>query len=332
MTKDRRRLVASQSFSFLRAAAVAASIDDISWTCGTLATRYSGSDLWSFTWSSDGNQYTAWGDGGGTGGGGIWSWGIARIAGGPPTSFTPTDLAKGPSGTGQGKIGSIFALGSTLYVHFNTQSGSPPGQELRKSTDNGATLGGQIFAWDNPDILKFINHGQGNEYGDGYVYASQGGWNTTDPVYLMRVAEGSIETESAWLWWDGSGWDVRTNRSAIFTVVGGPFAALQTTITYLPPTGEYLLLHPTEADVGKFRMYLGPNPWGPWTLLANYTAGQLWPCDNFAASEMLPRHVPPKWIGSISGGEFDWWMIFSAADTANGWDSWNEVQGTFTVS
>ncbi len=40
----------------------------VEWDWSTFDKRAPGSDIWPITWADDGNQYTAWGDGGGFGG------------------------------------------------------------------------------------------------------------------------------------------------------------------------------------------------------------------------------------------------------------------------
>ena len=54
-------------------------IAGVSWACSSLVTGTAGSDLWPITWSDDGNQYAAWGDGNGFASA-RYGYGISRLA------------------------------------------------------------------------------------------------------------------------------------------------------------------------------------------------------------------------------------------------------------
>ena len=65
----------------------------VQWDWTTFDKRAPGSDIWPITWADDGNQYTAWGDGGGFGGDnrrGRVPLGVAQfpVIGIPPDSKT----------------------------------------------------------------------------------------------------------------------------------------------------------------------------------------------------------------------------------------------------
>ena len=85
----------------------------------------SGSDLFPFTWDSNEDMFTTWGDGPGFQGSAKASWGLARVGGTPPDSLTGDDRYECAVGSGDctGKCnGGIIALGTTLYVYKQEQS------------------------------------------------------------------------------------------------------------------------------------------------------------------------------------------------------------------
>src|SRR4051812_46437582 len=93
-----------------------------------------GGDLWPIASAADGTVYAAWGDGR-LGCPAYVSYGIAAITGGPSAKLNITDC--GPRGSGKGKIGSLLAVGSTLYGGLDPQHPPWPNSTLSiaRSTD-----------------------------------------------------------------------------------------------------------------------------------------------------------------------------------------------------
>src|SRR5947209_15471473 len=97
-----------------------------------------GGDLWPVASAAGGTVYTAWGDGV-VGCRTKVSYGVATIAGGPSADLRVIHC--GPAGSGNGKIGSLLAVGSTLYGGFDPQHPAWPNSTLSivRSTDGGRT-------------------------------------------------------------------------------------------------------------------------------------------------------------------------------------------------
>ena len=107
-----------------------------------------GSDNWPVTWSSDGNQYAVWGDGGGFGGtesDGRASLGVARIEG-DGDNYTGVNRFGGKSGacpstiTGKGH-GAPISIGGVLYLWITPGAGAQGYENftLHRSSDQGCT-------------------------------------------------------------------------------------------------------------------------------------------------------------------------------------------------
>ncbi len=104
-------------------------ITSVVFDSGSHDPRAPGSDNWPITWADDGNQYTAWGDGGGFGGtnsDGRVSLGVARVEG-PGDDYHGHNVWGGKDGdvaaTFGGKSYGILSVGGVLYMWVAPGSG-----------------------------------------------------------------------------------------------------------------------------------------------------------------------------------------------------------------
>ncbi len=197
----------------------------IEWHWETYTNAGIGSDLWPVTWGPDDNLYTAWGDGGGFGGGdhdGRVAMGFARIEGFPP-NWRGINVNGGknpehpPSFPKKGKTGGLICVHGALYALVNLQDGTWPdvNHALAWSTNLGATWerAGWVFA-KGPGNFRpsnFLNFGKDNggvpEYLGGYVYV-YGSYHGTasesqDWNCLARLPEDRLKDQTAYQYFQG---------------------------------------------------------------------------------------------------------------------------------
>jgi len=268
----------------------------------TLITGAVGSDLHPITWDLDGKQYGGFGDGTGFGGNGgtLVSYGFYSIENGP-VGATYTDLLMGPSGTGHGKPDSLLGVNSVMYVILNGQDGT---HALRKTTNHFTSLGSAIITWTDATWFASGFFQAGQNYGsapDGYVYIS--GKGST----LARVTPANIESSGSWEYFSGTP-SAPAWSSNVADAVAVPNMAMAA--VYDPPLGVWLQISGGPFDPQTYSW--APNPWGPWTTFATYTAGAF---PGLAPS--VSQAIAPKWF-SADGTEF--WMPFSGTGT---WDRFN---------
>jgi hypothetical protein len=307
-----------------------------------------GSDNWAITWADDDNQYAAWGDGGGFGGGnrtGRASLGVARIEG-------PADAYRGYNVWGgvdaerpadfTGKSYGIISIERALYLWRcgdGSRSTAYDFQHLYKSVDHGRTWtgAGWQFATEDgffcPTFLQF-----GRDYAgarDGYVYLyapnrKTDRWAIHKPgeIVLIRVAKERLLDRDAYEFFAGTGDDGRPlwkpnvrDRQPVFTdAVNG---VMLVSATYNPGLGRYLLIteHGGKAE-GNIGVYEAPEPWGPWsTVLFQRVFG----APHVQANTFF-WNFSNKWT-STDGLQFT--LLFTGRDDN---DSWNSVRGSFLVA
>src|SRR3954465_15388664 len=111
----------------------------IAWDATSYRSAAPGGDIWPVTSGPEGEVYTAWGDGPMPGCRAKVSYGTAVLTGG--AGANPVTLGCGPRGQGRGKIGSLLAVGGTLYAVANLQDRpwSKSSVALWASTDGGAS-------------------------------------------------------------------------------------------------------------------------------------------------------------------------------------------------
>ena len=127
----------------------------ISFDPASVVSKGNGSDQWHMAWSSDGNIYSAWGDGSGWDSSGNCFLGITRISGTAP-NYSGLDLfcQPRPSSTDIKPYG-LYSVGNTLYLFYCKKGGSPgcDAQTLGgKSTNSGSsfTLGAVVAGSGKP--------------------------------------------------------------------------------------------------------------------------------------------------------------------------------------
>ncbi|GEM_PF-417862 len=304
-----------------------------------------GSDNWAVTWSGDGNQYAAWGDGGGFGGSnslGRVSLGVARLEGGWP-DFRGVNVWGGyrsehPAQFG-GKSYGILAIGETLYMWVSPGSNTENYREARlaRSMDGGATWERAPWAFTRDEGLvlpTFAQFGPGYaDAWDGYVYvyfirlvdSSRLGIQQPGRIDLARVPLERLWDRSAYEFFggvDGSGtprWtgDLRA-REPVFQDAAG--VGWTVSVTYNRGLGRFLLATEHTASFrGNLGLYEAPTPWGPWRTVGYYT--------NWGGyGSVFFWNFSNRWT-SEDGRRFV--LIFTGT---GGNDSWNALQGVFQVA
>ncbi len=318
--------------------------------------RAPGSDNWPITWSDDGHQYAAWGDGGGFGGTnskGRVSLGVARIEG-PMDAYQGFNVWGGldPENKAQfeGKSYGILSLAGVLYMWWGPGSGTTSyGQtRLAVSFDKSATW--TLSDWDltesddqliMPTILNF-----GQDYAgarDGFVYhyfirrepttsglgIHRGGDPPTGKIDLARAPVDSMMTLEDWRFFagiDGSGgplWSPDASaRVPVFEDPNG--VGWNSSAGYNEGLGRYLLItEHTESLNGRMGIFDAPEPWGPWTTVAYFDDPPFG--DGAVPASTFFWNFANKW-SSADGREFI--LIFTGTGSN---DSWNTVAGTFTL-
>jgi hypothetical protein len=321
-------------------------IESITWHWDTHATAAPGSDLWPVTWASDGNIYTAWGDGGGFGGtnsDGRVSMGFARIEG-VPESYVGINVNGGKNPEAPAsfpkkcKTGGILSVDGTLYARLNLQDGEWPNVnfELAWSEDLGATWTKASWVFPrgqgNFKPSRFLNFGR--DYADvpahlaGFVYfygfkqdTNSGSDNST---YMGRVPQDKLKDRSAYEFFEGldaNGKPIWTSNvkdiRPMFTDANGSSGGA---VVYNPGIKRYIMTS-FHTGPGQLGVFDAAQPWGPWTTVAYDdswgnmgTAGFGLNCD-----------FPQKWM-STDG--LTMWSIFSvygdgAKKGVNGHDKFN---------
>lgn len=190
-------------------------------------------DLWPSCWASDGNLYSANGDGTAfTSNPSRYDMAVSKITGNPP-SLSGTTLATnvGTNWSGSSynrKPTGMVCTGGAIYLAFQNLNLSTfadaPAASIAKSTDNGNTwtwdTSAPMFGTPNSPAsstaykfttIFFADFGKNSANAiDGYVYAygMDNNWRSQQSLYLGRVPNNSIQTRSAWTFFtgtDGSG-------------------------------------------------------------------------------------------------------------------------------
>ena len=334
-------------------------IRSVHWSKSSLLTAAPGSDLWPVAWASDGNLYTAWGDGGGFGGDnrrGRVSTGIARLTGTPP-DFTPTNINGGVGSEVEptwgcsdcGKTAGLLSVDGVLYAWVNMQGQTSAAitqhSRLAWSSDLGRTW--TYSDWSFPDTRDdrfqpstFVRFGM--DYAgasDRYVYSYGGRWvysqGPENSLYLMRADRAQLRYRNAWQFFTGFDdagnprWssDIRS-RHPVFTDPRGVNNLGLASVVYNRALQRFILTvahRPDRStgpapDAGHLGIFDAPTPWGPWSTVAYY---HNWL--RLGGSEALIYEIPAKWIGP-AGKRF--WMIFSSSDR----DSFNLIHGEFELA
>lgn len=322
-------------------------IESILWDSDGVVSRAPGSDLWPVTWASDGNIYTAWGDGGGFGGtneDGRVGLGFARIVGGP-TNFIGQNVHGGKNAENPsqwptshiGKTAGLISVNGTLYAWLNMQdgTGSNVSRALIWSPDLGATWRQSSWVFPRGDgnfkPNTFLNFGR--DYAgarDNYIYFYGGNEGEKGKGYMGRVIRDKLQDKNAFEYFAGldaagdATWSANINgRKPHFVNPHGPQGGGQ--VVYNSALARYIVSG-SGGGGGKLGIFDGPEPWGPWTTVAYY--------DNWLGATPnscgLLYSFPNKW--TTSDGK-TMWMVFSMhCDNKNKYhDRFNLIKATLIL-
>ena len=325
--------------------------------------RALGSDLWPCTWAADGNEYCAWGDGGGFDGNddnvGRVSLGFARLTGVPAADgsrgFAGKNVWGAPpyaeeAATFGGKVISLVSADGVLYaigalwtsqtcadpVHT---SGAGPVYTIAWSSDLGKTW--QIAPWSTPTLLgTFLNVSKDNAAApDPFVYVYYIREGDRQHIYLKRVSKDQLlvdpsipgtyrylkEIDPAS---HATSWSpAETDATAVFTDsnhVDLPDVIYDARLhRYLMTVGHYRSGNYGDASVGQFGLFDSPTPWGPWSTVAYYDDWGRY--GSGVAGDFLGMHMPLSWTSRNGKTR---WFVYSGLHQL---DSFNLIKATFHI-
>jgi hypothetical protein len=326
-------------------------IKEMKWHWETYTNAAIGSDLWPVTWGPDDNLYTAWGDGGGFGGGdhdGRVAMGFARIEGTPEHwrgvningGKNPEHPASFPV---KGKTAGLLFVKGTVYAIVNLQDGVWPNVNhvLTWSTNSGATWSTNdwLFARGEGSFQPavFLNFGKDYAGVPGmlgscvYIYGTKhlSATQNSREIYLARVPVDRMKEQDAYEFFAGAeaGGKIKWAHSgaeaqpAFFDPNNDGIGSVQ----YAPAIKRYLLAS-FHGGPGQLGVFDAPNPWGPWTTVCYLEDfGRMG-----ADGEGLVCAFPQKWM-SADGSTL--WAIFScyggsAKEGIHAHDRFNLVKAT----
>ena len=331
-------------------------IKSITWHWDTHTTAAPGSDLWPVTWASDGNIYTAWGDGGGfngTNSDGRVSMGFARIEG-LPESYVGINVngGKNPEAPAsfpqKGKTGGMLSVDGTLYARLNLQDGKWPNVNfaLAWSEDLGATW--TKASWVSPKgegnlkPSRFLNFGEdyagvpthlaGFVYFYGFKQDTDSGSGSGKSTYMGRVSQDKMKDRSAYEFFKGQDADGKpiwtSDVKEIQPVFTDPNGAWLGAVVYNPGIKRYILTS-YHTGPGQLGIFDAPEPWGSWTTVAYYDSwGNMG-----AASFGLNCDFPQKWMGTDGLTMSCVFSVYGdgAKKGVNGHDKFNLVKATLML-
>ena len=332
-------------------------IDGVEFDFSTHERRARGSDNWQLTWADDGQQYAAWGDGGGFGGtnsDGRSSLGVARVEG-DWDDYRGYNVWGGKDGahpaTFDGKSWGIVAVDGALYMWVSPKSALEAMQaeaRLHRSTDHGASWAPAGWSFTKADRMSIPTICQfGRDYEgarDEYVYHY-----FIDPVakfrfarllpggvFLARAPKQRLMERGAYEFFAGMGGNHKprwtknvTEKQYVFADANG--TGWNLSVSYNRGLGRYILM--TEHIVtsrGNLGIFEAAEPWGPWRTVAylNTSAGTQFGKGHVAGNTFFWQ-MPVKWQ-SEDGREFT--LGFTGAGRGQNNDSWNTVRGRFRVA
>jgi hypothetical protein len=183
-------------------------------------------DLWPSCWASDGNLYTANGDGKNFSKK-SYSMAIGKITGTPPSlsgSFLAGDVGYNYSGSPYtDKPTGMLCVGGAIYLAYQNLNentfNDAPAANIIESTNSGVTWSANgsspMFGTPgNPSspaaykftTIFFLDFGENSSNAiDGYVYAYglDNNWRSQTAMYLARVPNTSVLTRSSWQFFTG---------------------------------------------------------------------------------------------------------------------------------
>jgi len=281
---------------------------------GTIVRKASDSDNWPLTWASDGNMYTAYGDGTGF----IpkiekkLSLGLAKIIG-DPVDFEGINIrsATGEQ-TGDGRSGKkasgMVMVNGILYMWIRNANGNGIASQLAWSADYGEKWSFSDWKFTEsfgcPTFLNFGKDYLGSRDDYVYVYShdENDAYKPADKMVLARVQKKQIKERNAYEFFrevDNKGNPVWTkeisDRGPVFY---NPANCYRNSITYNEGLKRYLWCQilPASTDSrgtryqGGFGIYEAPEPWGPWRTVYYTKDWDVGPGETSS--------LPAKWMSS----------------------------------
>ncbi len=303
-----------------------------------------GSDNWPVTWAADGEQFTAWGDGGGFGGTdgkGRVSLGVGRIEGDHP-DFTVRNVWGGveaeAAATFQGKTYALLAVGKRLWMWVTPGSDTDGYKEARLawSDDDGRSWSRADWAVDGATGLvkpAFLQFGAGYaDARDDHVYAyfierrgqpMRLAVHRPGAIHLLRAPRERLAERDAWSAFAGTAEDGETawtetlsESRPVFTDERG--VGWNVSVSYAKGISRYVLCTEHHQSFrGNLGFYDAPTPWGPWHSIAQY--------DGWG-----PPDADPQWFyGNFSNRWADGDEFVFIATGIGSCDRWLSVPGRF---
>jgi hypothetical protein len=291
-------------------------VTGIAWDRSSYRSDGEGGDIWPVTAAADGKLYVAWGDGAVRCGAKV-SYGVAVLQGGPNANLQGDGC--GPPGQGQGKIGSLLAVGDTLYavVGLQTPQDWPyADSQVWRSPDHGRSW--QRPAWRFPGTagalrpMNFVNFGAGDAGApDDYAYMTAQKV-LPDAVqrsaYLMRAPRTALGVREAYRYFAGTdaggGAVWSASPGAAVPVFEDPAGVDGPEIVWDAGLGRFLLTAGHGGGGGgEIGVFEGPSLWGPWGTV-DYEDRWL----GMTGGEFLGLRFPPVWMRD--GGR-TLWAVFS---------------------
>ncbi len=196
-----------------------------------------------------------------------------------------------------GKINSLLAIGTDLYIILQDQGAGVTGgswarSKIGKSTDGGVSWtfnSGFSSADADWDIIDHVfNNGGICQFGKGYsnvpaaykngstayIYLFDADAGETDSkLYMARVPENSFQSLSTWEYWDGTAWtSTKANKAAIIDAAnftGVTKLRWASSMTYIPVLNRFVYMAQVN-DTNTIALFEAENPWGTWSLVSTY--------------------------------------------------------------
>jgi hypothetical protein len=306
----------------------------IAWDATSYRSAAPGGDIWPVTSGAGGEVYTAWGDGPMPGCPAKVSYGTAVLTGG--AGANPVTLGCGPRGQGRGKIGSLLAVGGTLYAVVNLQDRPWPKSSvaLWASTDGGASWLRPAWRFAGKDLrpVELVNLGPGYaDAPDAYVYMTAA--RPVDPareVFLARAPADALQDRTRYAYFagmDATGlpvWD--DDQGSAVPVFADPAGAGGPALVWDAGLGRYLLTA-GHGGGGTLGLFEAPALWGPWSTI-DYEARWL----GMRGGDYLGVRFPSAWMAD---GGTTLWAVFSCyGRPACGvyHDRYNLIRATLTLA
>lgn len=314
-------------------------------TIQTLGINNSG-DLWPVTWDSNDYLFFGWGDGVGFTDtydvGDKVSIGFGTVDGIPTGALTTANIWGGDNyinpteapfigSSGKGKPNSIISIDGILYAIVSMEDGDDK-VKIASSINDGANwvVSSVVFDRSADSFVPncFFQFGKDNiDAPDSYVYMFGRDYNgSVTDLYLCRVAKTDILIQANYEVYTGMSGDIpqwSTTHSNKVSAINDANEIGAPAVTYNKIINRYILTAHNTDYVGKWTLYEGETPWGPWYTVKSYTN---WNSYGGYSSGMY-HSFPAKWI-STNGKTM--WMTYSG-EAGDNLDLLNLVRCTIDV-